>query len=74
VQGRPYQRYALLFRDYLRAHPAAAATYAELKPRLAALNIDIGLYADVKDPADIIMAAAEEWSALTGWSVAPSDA
>jgi GrpB-like predicted nucleotidyltransferase (UPF0157 family) len=75
VQGRPNQRYALLFRDYLRAHPAAAAAYAELKRRLAALNINIGLYADVKDPAcDIIMAAAEEWSALTGWSAAPSDA
>jgi GrpB-like predicted nucleotidyltransferase (UPF0157 family) len=75
VQGRPNQRYALLFRDYLRAHPAAAAAYAELKRRLAALNIDIGVYADVKDPAcDIIMAAAEEWSELTAWLAAPSDA
>lgn len=26
VAGRPNQRYALLFRDYLRAHPAAATT------------------------------------------------
>jgi GrpB-like predicted nucleotidyltransferase (UPF0157 family) len=74
VQGRPNQRYALLFRDYLREHPAAADAYAELKRRLAALEIDRGVYADVKDPAcDLIMAAAEEWSALSGWRVGPSD-
>ena len=35
VQGRANQRYALLFRDYLRAHPAIAEAYAELKRRLA---------------------------------------
>jgi GrpB-like predicted nucleotidyltransferase (UPF0157 family) len=75
VQGRPNQRYALLFRDYMRAHPAAAAAYAELKRRLAALNIDVRVYADVKDPAcDIIMAAAEDWCAQTGWTAGPSDA
>lgn len=36
LEGRPNARYALLFRDYLRAHPAAAAAYADLKRRLAA--------------------------------------
>jgi GrpB-like predicted nucleotidyltransferase (UPF0157 family) len=67
--GRRNWRYALLFRDYLRAHPAAAAGYAELKRRLAALpGIDTGVYADTKDPVcDIIMAAAEDWAARTGW-------
>jgi GrpB-like predicted nucleotidyltransferase (UPF0157 family) len=35
--GRPNQRYPLLFRDYLRAHPAAAAGYASLKRVLAQL-------------------------------------
>src|SRR5262249_20061719 len=35
VIDRPNQRYALLFRDYLRAQPQAAAAYAELKRRLA---------------------------------------
>jgi GrpB-like predicted nucleotidyltransferase (UPF0157 family) len=74
VDGRANQRYALLFRDYLREHPAAAAAYAELKRRLAAEIRDRGRYADVKDPAcDLIMVAAEDWARLTNWSVPPSD-
>lgn len=68
VLGAPNWRYALLFRDHLRAHPSTAAAYAELKRRLAALDIDRGTYADVKDPAcDLIIAAAEEWSEAVGW-------
>jgi GrpB-like predicted nucleotidyltransferase (UPF0157 family) len=68
VAGRPNQRYALLFRDYLRAHPLAAAAYAELKRRLAALAPDSATYADAKDPAcDLIYVAAEAWAAETGW-------
>jgi GrpB-like predicted nucleotidyltransferase (UPF0157 family) len=74
VMGRPNQRYALLFRDYLRAHPAAAAAYAELKRRLAVLGISRGVYADVKDPAcDIIMAAAQDWAGAAAWQPGPSD-
>jgi len=70
VAGRPNQRYALLFRDYLRAHPESAAAYAALKRALAALGIDRGVYADVKDPAcDLIYIAAEDWAAQAGWSV-----
>jgi GrpB-like predicted nucleotidyltransferase (UPF0157 family) len=73
--GRPNQRYPLLFRDYLRAHPTAAAAYGELKLRLAALGLDSGVYADVKDPAcDLIMVAAEAWAAPTRWQPGPSDA
>jgi GrpB-like predicted nucleotidyltransferase (UPF0157 family) len=68
--GRRNWRYALLFRDYLRAQPAAAAGYAELKRRLAALpGVSSGVYADTKDPVcDIIMAAAEDWAMRTGWT------
>ena len=70
VAGRPNQRYPLLFRDYLRAHPDSAAAYAVLKRALAALGIDRGVYADVKDPAcDLIFIAAEDWASQTGWSV-----
>ena len=68
ARGRPNQRYALLFRDYLRAHPATAAAYAELKRRLAAGLADPDSYPVVKDPAvDLIYLAAEEWAARTDW-------
>lgn len=66
--GRPNQRYALLFRDYLIAHPRAAAAYGELKQRLAASLISEDAYADVKDPAvDLIYFAAEEWASHSQW-------
>jgi GrpB-like predicted nucleotidyltransferase (UPF0157 family) len=68
IEGRANQRYALLFRDYLRAQPEAAAAYAEVKRGLAALAPDIGSYADAKDPAcDLIYRAAETWASETGW-------
>jgi GrpB-like predicted nucleotidyltransferase (UPF0157 family) len=69
MQGRANQRYALLFRDYLRAHRDAAAAYAEVKRGLAALAPDTGSYADAKDPAcDLIYLAAERWAAETAWA------
>jgi GrpB-like predicted nucleotidyltransferase (UPF0157 family) len=75
VQGRANQRYALLFRDYLRAHADAARAYEELKRGLARHVPDIGVYTDVKDPAcDLIAIAAEAWAAATGWEPGPSDA
>jgi len=74
--GRANQRYALLFRDYLRTHPAAAAGYGELKRRLALVaGADRDAYVDTKDPVcDIILAAAEEWASRAGWAPGPSDA
>ncbi|HYV22962.1 MAG TPA: GrpB family protein [Candidatus Bathyarchaeia archaeon] len=69
VAGAPNQRYALLFRDYLRTHPESAAAYARLKRALAELGIDPGAYADVKDPAcDLIFMAADAWAAQTSWA------
>jgi len=69
--GRANQRYALLFRDYLRAHPAAAAAYAEVKRTLARYHPeDRTAYVEIKDPVcDIIMAAAEEWAARISWNL-----
>ena len=73
--GSANQRYALLFRDYLRTHPPAAQAYAELKRRLAGLGLDTAVYADVKDPAcDLIMQAAEPWACHANWRPGPSDA
>jgi GrpB-like predicted nucleotidyltransferase (UPF0157 family) len=76
VRGRPNERYALLFRDFLRARPAAAASYALIKRELAARHADdVDAYYAVKDPVcDLIMAAAEPWALGAGWSLPPSDA
>ena len=75
IAGRANQRYALLFRDYLRTHFRAAAAYEDLKRRLARhAGEDRQAYVDTKDPVcDIVMAVAEEWAEVTGWVVGPSD-
>jgi GrpB-like predicted nucleotidyltransferase (UPF0157 family) len=75
VAGRANQRYPLLFRDYLRTHPATAEAYAELKRRLAQNLADANTYPEVKDPAvDLIYLAAEEWANVVHWQMGPSDA
>ncbi len=76
VLGRANQRYALLFRDYLRSHPQAAAAYGEVKRLLARYHSsDREAYVLIKDPVcDVIMSAAEEWAARTGWQPGPSGA
>jgi GrpB-like predicted nucleotidyltransferase (UPF0157 family) len=75
ILGRANQRYALLFRDYLRTHPRSAAAYAELKRRLSSNLADPTTYPEVKDPAcDLIIVAAEDWAAVMGWKPGPSDA
>jgi len=75
IQGRANQRYPLLFRDYLRTHPATADAYAELKRRLASNLADLHTYPEVKDPAvDLIYLAAGEWAATNHWQPGPSDA
>ncbi len=68
--GRFNHRYALLCRDYLRAVPAAAAAYAEVKRTLAAqFADDHDTYADLKDPVfDVLMVGAEAWATATGWA------
>lgn len=68
--GLPNQRYALLFRDYLRATPSAAEAYAQIKVALARLHPDdVEAYYDVKDPVcDLVMDAAELWATATGWT------
>ncbi|GAB3926410.1 hypothetical protein GCM10029976_021070 [Kribbella albertanoniae] len=70
VAGRANQRYALLFRDYLRSHPDTAQAYGEFKRRAATLPFDnIGDYADLKDPVcDLIYLPAEEWATRTNWA------
>jgi len=76
VEGALNTRYALLFRDYLRAAPQGAAAYAQIKRELAARHADDeDAYYAVKDPVcDLIMDAAELWAAKTSWALPPTDA
>jgi GrpB-like predicted nucleotidyltransferase (UPF0157 family) len=76
LSGRANQRYALLFRDYLRAFPAATQAYELVKIVLAKHHsADREAYYEVKDPVcDIIIQAAELWAAQINWQPGPSDA
>lgn len=69
VDGNPNQRYALLFRDYLRAHPNAARTIELIKKQLARYHAeDVDACYDIKDPVyDLVWVAAQEWAEQTGW-------
>jgi GrpB-like predicted nucleotidyltransferase (UPF0157 family) len=75
VAGRANQRYPLLFRDYLRAHPATAQAYAQVKIALARYHaLDVTAFYDIKDPVcDIIMGGAEGWVAATHWELGATD-
>ncbi len=74
VQGCANQRYALLFRDFLRTHAEEAAAYAAAKRALAALAPDSGTYASAKDPVcDLVYLAAERWADDVGWPVIGPD-
>ena len=67
--GRLNQRYALLFRDYLRADPNVRRSYEIIKRRLSEIfRTDIDGYLSIKDPAmDIIYRGAEQWAHVHGW-------
>jgi GrpB-like predicted nucleotidyltransferase (UPF0157 family) len=68
--GRFNQRYALLFRDYLRSSENVRAEYELVKRRAAQLfpeNIDGYLF--LKDPVEhIIYEAASLWAEKVAWS------
>jgi GrpB-like predicted nucleotidyltransferase (UPF0157 family) len=69
VAGSPNERYALLFRDFLRANDRARDLWGSFKEQLAAeTGGELDLYLDLKDPAsDVLMATAEAWARSTGW-------
>jgi GrpB-like predicted nucleotidyltransferase (UPF0157 family) len=69
VAGSRNERYALLFRDFMRAHPDARDGWALFKTELARIASDTQDYVEVKDPAtDVVMVVAEKWAAETGWN------
>jgi dephospho-CoA kinase len=72
--GSPGQRYALLFRDWLRAEPTEAAAYEAEKSRIAAESATTGEYAEAKEPwFDAAVPRAEAWAEAAGWSPARGD-
>ncbi|MFE6038606.1 GrpB family protein [Streptomyces sp. NPDC056452] len=63
-------RYALLFRDFLRADEPARRAWGAFKQRLALSAPDLMDYGQIKAPAtEVLMAAAERWANHEGWSV-----
>jgi GrpB-like predicted nucleotidyltransferase (UPF0157 family) len=74
VAGSPTERLALLFRDWLRAHPLAVAAYARFKAELAAAVVRLDVYTEIKDPVvDLVVAAAADWARDTAWQPHAAD-
>jgi GrpB-like predicted nucleotidyltransferase (UPF0157 family) len=64
----PNVRFALLFRDYLRANESARQGLGAFKQRLVLSVPDLLEYGQIKAPAtEVLMAGAERWAAETGW-------
>ncbi len=72
VVGSPGWRYALLFRDWLRADAAARAEYLAVKRDAAdryAGDSDAARYVEAKEPwFDAAAPRAEAWAASSGWT------
>jgi len=64
----PNSRFALLFRDYLRADEAARTAWGAFKRRLALSAPDLFEYGQIKATAtEVLMAGAERWATETRW-------
>jgi GrpB-like predicted nucleotidyltransferase (UPF0157 family) len=70
------EQFALLFRDFLRADPAAALGYGQRKLVLAArFTHDRHAYLEAKLPIIWeVLRHADQWAQETGWEPGPSDA
>ncbi len=70
--GGPNVRYALLFRDYLTADPAAAGAWGQFKIRLAQSVTDLADYGQIKAPAqEILIQSAQRWARDQHWRPQP---
>lgn len=69
--GSPGWRWALLFRDWMRAVPEAREEYAAEKQRIAATGATASEYAEAKEPwFDAVHERVEAWARETGWQPA----
>ncbi len=73
--GSWHEQYALLFRDYVRAHRDARDRYEQVKRELAVqIRHDRHRYTEAKAPIFWeIIRKADRWAAATGWEPGPSD-
>jgi GrpB-like predicted nucleotidyltransferase (UPF0157 family) len=68
AEGSDTARYALLFRDFLRADREARATWAEFKVRLVSAVGELAPYGQIKGAAlPLLMRCAEQWAAESDW-------
>ncbi|GAA1933401.1 GrpB family protein [Kitasatospora viridis] len=66
----PNTRYALLFRDFLRADERARNGWGAFKQRVAQSLPDLMDYGQIKAPAtEVLMSGAERWAEQTGWQL-----
>jgi GrpB-like predicted nucleotidyltransferase (UPF0157 family) len=74
--GSGWEREHLLFRDYLRTHPAAAGRYLAGKQAAAATwRDDRWAYTEAKTDVIVsILEDAERWAHATGWALPPLSA
>lgn len=62
-------RWALLFRDWLRAEPAAREEYTAVKAAVEARGLSMEDYAEAKEPwFDAVHGRIEAWASETGWA------
>ena len=67
-RGSPTARYALLFRDYLRADAVSRRAWGQFKVRLAETASDIYSYGQIKSTVyPLVMTLAQRWADETGW-------
>jgi GrpB-like predicted nucleotidyltransferase (UPF0157 family) len=73
--GSAEERVHLLFRDYLRVHPAAREAYAAAKQEAAERFRDDRIaYNEAKSGLILdALEAAERWAAVTGWKLGTGD-
>lgn len=68
VAGGRNVRYALLFRDFLRADAGAREAWGTFKVRLAETVTDLADYGQIKASVQpLLMQRAERWADETGW-------
>ncbi|UFU08110.1 dephospho-CoA kinase [Ruania halotolerans] len=73
VAGGPGWRFALMFRDWLRADSSARQEYARVKEELAQQWETTAGYAEAKEPwFDRAWPRMREWASATGWTPPPS--